>query len=790
MKEAFGKPGLPPNWSSASKQGIGTACNDKSKVWFTIANGIITEVFYPTIDTANIKDLQFLVTDGKGFFHEERKDTVSRIEYIDKKALAYKVINTAKNGSYRIIKRIVTDPESPSIIINVGFEAIKGRKGDYHLYLLFAPHIKNRGYGNSGRASSVNGKDLLITWRDGITSVVTADIPFDKMSFGYSGHSDGWQDLQGNLSMDWEFENAENGNIAGMAGLKMPWWRGGCNIVLSFGENEDEAVNAALNTLKRGYKKIEKEYISDWNEYLSGAEDLSKESSDGGRLYWISAMVLKAHIDKSHNGGVIASLSIPWGEARGDADAGGYHLVWPRDIIKAGLGFMAMGNMETPIRILKFMARTQKPDGSWHQNMWLDGRAYWSGIQLDEVAFPIILAWRLKKMGALNEDVYPMIKKAASFLVREGPITEQERWEENSGFSPSTLAVEIAALICAAHWAKEKGEDREAKYLFDIADYWQTKLEDWTFTDCGCLLPNHPGHYQRIAVISPEAQDIKGMECQLFIPIKNMPAGTVNHHSQCAVVDGGFLELVRYGIRPPDDIHVLETIPVIDSLLKTETPYGPGWHRYNNDGYGETEDGAPFTGSGIGRLWPILTGERGMYEFLAGKDISPYIEAMEGFANDGGMIPEQVWDREDIPENGLFKGRGTGSATPLVWAHAEYVKLLRSKRDCRGCDIIPELYDRYVKQKIVSPISAWKKNKPIKRVKASDTLRVVTHEPAILHWSKDGWRALNDDRLMSSGLGTFYIDITGIESGWNIVFTFYYPERDMWEGMDYEISVL
>ena len=229
----------------------------------------------------------------------------------------------------------------------------------------------------------------------------------------------------------------------------------------------------------------------------------------------------------------------------------------------------------------------------------------------------------------------------------------------------------------------------------------------------------------------------------------------------------------------------------MDKLLKVETPYGPAWHRYNNDGYGEKADGSPFDGSGIGRVWPLLTGERGMYEFLAGRTTDLYLKAMEGFANEGGMISEQVWDAEDIPEKGLLKGRGTGSATPLVWAHAEYIKLLRTKRDCRGCDIIPEVYDRYTGRKTSLPLSAWKVNKPIKRMKASDILRIVTHEPAILHWGIDDWMSSKDSELSPSGLGTFYFDLPSgtFKAGDTFLFTFYHPLRDVWEGGDYRISV-
>lgn len=282
-----------------------------------------------------------------------------------------------------------------------------------------------------------------------------------------------------------------------------------------------------------------------------------------------------------------------------------------------------------------------------------------------------------------------------------------------------------------------------------------------------------------------------GTECQIFLPIKNLPLEARKEHSQCAIVDGGFLELVRYALRDPKDTHILKTLPVIDKLLKNDTPYGPVWHRYNNDGYGEKEDGSPFDGSGIGRGWPLLTGERGIYEFLSGNSIDTYIKAMEGFANEGGMIPEQVWDTDDIPERGLFKGRGTGSAAPLVWAHAEYIKLLRTKRDCRGCDIIPEVYERYARGKAAISISAWKKNKPIKMANPSDTIRVITFEPAILHWSKDNWEGVKDNELLSSSLGLFYLDLPPktFKAGDIFLFTFYYPITDKWEGMDYKISI-
>lgn len=787
MKEAFGKPGFPPNWPPASKQGVGTSYNDESKVWFTIANGVITEVFYPTVDAVNTRDIQFLVTDGETFFDEERKDTDSSIEYIDPKALAYRITNTAKNRKYRIVKEVLTDPRGQSLVMKVSFEPLRGKIKDYNLYILFVPHIKNMGYENSGRVLSYRSHVFLTAWRENIAAALTADIPFRKMSAGYSGYSDGWQDLKSDLKMDWLFESAENGNIALTAELDLSG-RSEFTVCLSFGSNETAAVMEAVSTMNRGYDLIEKEYISGWKGYLKGLKDLSGSSLDKGRLYWISTMVLRAHQDKTHRG-VTASLSVPWGEARGDGEAGGYHLIWPRDLVKAAFAFMAIEDKEAPVRILKFLADTQRPDGSWPQNMWLDGRRYWHGVQLDEVAFPVMLAWRLKRAGMLKDDYYLMVKKAASFVVKEGPVTEQDRWEENSGFSPSTLAAEISALVCAAHWAAEAGELKESRYLFEIADYWAASIEEWTFSQCDCLSKEDPGHFLRIVSKPREALSRTEELCHVEVFIKNLPPNVMHHQGQ--IIDAGFLELARYGVRPPDSPHIKKTLRLVDAMLKRDMPYGPLFYRYNNDGYGEKEDGSPFDGSGIGRLWPLLSGERGMYETLAGNNADLYIKAMEGSANEGGILPEQVWDSDDIPQKGLFKGKATGAASPLMWAHAEYIKLLRTKADHEGCDVIPEVYKRYVDLKTTLNLRAWKKNKPIRFASNASSLRIVSPEPAVIVWTGDGWGTKEERLLQDTGLGLYYADFEpgAFKAQSKLLFTFRY-EDGRWEGADFEIDIL
>ncbi|MBI5562373.1 MAG: hypothetical protein HY894_05930 [Deltaproteobacteria bacterium] len=302
--DAFGAPGAPPNWASARKHGVGTAIGVASKVWFTVADGILTEIYYPAVDAANTKDLRFLVTDGRTFFDEEGRDTLSKVEYIDAKAPAYHITNTARSGAYRIIKKIITDPAANTVVMNTRFEFLKTNPG-IKLYLLFALHIKNRGYGNSARCARIENRDYLIAWRDDVVSAVTSDAPFVRSSAGYCGSSDGWQDLMDNYAMDWQFERAGPGNVALMAEVPIA---GEFTVAVSFGRNEAEAAAEAARTLGRSYKAIEREYIKGWRGYIDGLFPLGRHSGDNGRRFFASAMVLKTHEDKTHRGALIASL--------------------------------------------------------------------------------------------------------------------------------------------------------------------------------------------------------------------------------------------------------------------------------------------------------------------------------------------------------------------------------------------------------------------------------------------------------------------------------------------------
>lgn len=403
----------------------------------------------------------------------------------------------------------------------------------------------------------------------------------------------------------------------------------------------------------------------------------------------------------------------------------------------------------------------------------------------------MILAWHLNKANALQGmDPWPMVQRAAFFIAKNGPVTPQERWEENAGYSPSTLAVAVVALVCAAEFSAQAGEPALAAYFLEVADSWATKLEDWTFTRCGALLPGHAEYYERIASLRPEDMDRGGTECRVFLPLRNRPGGA--RISQCCLVDPSFLDLVRYGVRAANDPHVLATVPVVDALLKVDTPCGPTWRRYNEDGFGEHEDGSPYDGSGVGRAWPLLTGERAHYELAAGDDAGRCLRALECFANEGGLMPEQVWDAADIPERDLALGRGTGASTPLAWAHAEYVTLLRSLADGRVFDLVLPANDRYVRQQVRSNLVICKFNHKLRAIRADQRLRLEVYAPAELHWSSDEWTTVNHELTTEivPGVWTREFQPGTLTPGRALRFTYYWPEERRWEGRDFIISVV
>lgn len=786
---APGWPGIEPRWTRGNKDGVGTAYSDGSEMWFTLWRGIITEVYYPTIDRPQLRDLQFLLTDGETFFHEERRDLTPVTERFSDHALGYKVTTTDPEGRYSLRKEIISDPHLPCLLQSVRLQGESGFLRRLSLYVLCAPHLEVGGKGNTGLVLDVAGRGVLAAEKGGVWLALAATAPLTRLSCGYVGVSDGWQDLAADYKMDWEYDQAPNGNVALTGQIDQA--SRDFVVGLAFGQSRSSAVTALLESLATPFEEHRSRFKRQWNRACRNILPLDEGTAGQKILYHGSYSLLMGHEDKTYPGALIASLSIPWGESRGDEDRGGYHLVWTRDLVNSALGLLAAGNTETPKRALIYLAVNQGEDGGFPQNFWIDGTPYWHGVQLDEVAFPILLAWRLNAAGELGDfDPYAMVMRAASYLIRHGPVTQQERWEEASGYSPSTLAATIAALVCAASFARERGNPATARFLEEYADFLECHVESWTVTTEGDLVPGLRRHYLRITPASVDDSRPGEDPNAGILELTNQPPDTVGGFPAKDIVDAGFLELVRYGIRRPDDPLIVDSLRVVDEVLRVETPHGPCWRRYNHDGYGQRADGAPYMGWGQGRAWPLLTGERGHYELAAGRDPTPYLRAMEGFASPAGLLPEQIWDQEGIPEAHLSLGGSTGSAQPLMWAHAEYIRLLRSWKDGRVFDLIPAVAERYLgDRRACELLEVWKHNRQPEAVRRGYTLRVLAPASFRLRWSGDDWSSSGELASGSTGLGFEYVDIpidSRIQEG--VRFSFSWTHEGRWEETEYRVA--
>ncbi len=787
LNPAPGGPGIEPRWTRATKEAVGTSSTSASHVWFTIASGVLTEVYWPTLDRPQVRDLQFLVSDGESFFHDERRNMDATIEPLDPDALGFRVVQQDRQGRYRLEKEIIADPDLSSVIMRVRFHGDEGLR----LFLLCAPHLEIAGYGNSGEVAEVGDSTILLANKKSTWMAIGTSAPLLKTSVGFVGESDGWQDLAANFDMTFEYDCALDGNIALTAEVEVPA-DGEFTVAMAFSDWRHGSVTAVLQALGLPFDQYRNRFIDGWREATSTLADLAPSSSDQGRLYRRSRALLVAHEDKLYPGAIIASLSIPWGESKGDHELGGYHLVWSRDMVNSATGLLAAGDTVTPLRALIYLAASQLSDGGFYQNFWISGEPYWHGVQLDEVAFPIILAWRLHELDALAEfDPFDLVSKAAGYLIRNGPATPQDRWEEAAGYSPSTLASNITALTCAALFMAERGDQPTADFLQAYADFLECHIDQWTVTHQGTLHPDVSRHYIRINPDDPRnpipSEDVETNR----LVIANRGPGEQFEFPAKEIVDAGFLELVRYGIRRPDDNLVEDSLRVIDHVLKVDTVVGPVWRRYNHDGYGEQADGGPYLTHGIGRAWPLLSGERGHYEFAAGRPIEPFIKAMEGFAYGTGLLPEQVWDAEDIPSRRLEFGKPTGAAMPLMWAHAEYIKLLRTKRDGRVFDLIPQVADRYILHDKCQPLEVWKLNRQVQQVRAGVTLRVLAPRGFALRWSVDDWGSETTSPALSTAVNIWYVDLpTGNVRGDDVRFTFRWEDTNQWDGADHRVAVV
>ncbi len=787
---APGQPGNPPRWTTGAKTGVGTAVSEQSRIWFTISHGILNEVYFPSIDQANTRNMRFVVTDGESFVSDEEQDAEHNVQQIEAGVPAFRISTRCKQDRYRLQKEVITDPDRDVLLMHVEFEP---KAQNLRLFVLLDPHVGDSGGANDAWIGNYKGLSMLFAKREQTAMALASTSGFEAMSCGFEGVSDGWTDLRDNKRLVKFYTEATNGNVSLIGEIKKAAADRKFTLALAFGGHGAEAGQQARAGLLQDFASVRDTYVNAWRDIQRRYIDLGAHPQDGLDVYRVSTAVLQIHESKRFPGAVVAGLAIPWGFDRGDEDIGGYHVIWPRDMVQAAMGKLACGDADSARRALFYLKCTQESDGNWPQNMWLDGTPNWTATQMDGTSFGVVLADALRRQNELgNTNTWPMIRSAAGFLVRNGPVTQQERWEENSGYSPNTMAIEIAALLAAAEFAEKHDGHDVAEFLRVTADAWNEAIDEFTYAADTDLARKHgvPGYYLRIS--PPEVVET-GLNQDTPLHLKNLPDDRA-HKKAVDIVSPDALALVRFGLRAADDPRMVNTVKVIDAAVEKQVSNGPVWHRYTDDGYGENPDGSAFDKTGQGRGWPLLAGERAHYEIARGNftEAEKLLKTMAAQTSECGLIPEQVWDANDIPQKGLRNGHPTGSGMPLVWAHAEYIKLLRSLKERKVWDMPPQPVERYQVQKKTAPFQIWTFGQQRSRVREGKNLRIDCLKASKLRWTADHWKTTHDAQTTDSSLGVHYamLSSASLERGTQIEFTFFWTEAGKWEGRNFTVGVI
>jgi glucoamylase len=666
---APGAPGSAATWDEPNVTGFADSLGASSNVWYTVGDGELQNAFYPETDMPGTFGLQYAVTDGSTFTSLETTGTTHTTTLLNNSSLVWQQVNKATNGDFTITKTYIADPNRPVIDVQTTFTNTSG--APLKLYVDYHPQLNNDGMGNTGGTDAASGD--LVAQNGSVASALTssAGLAAAQTSTGYAGSSsDGEAMLTASHTLTDTYSSASTGgHIVQVA--QIPVAASGSTtftLALAFGSTESGAVAAASASLAAGFSSLESQFEQGWQSWLAGLHAApASVSGNAGllRQYDVSLMELKADEDKTYTGAFIAAPNVPWGASvsadsgAGQSGAHGYHAVWTRDEYEMATALLAAGDKTDAQAALNYIFGYEMTSGgAVKQNTWLNGNTVFGSLQMDEVADPIILAWQLGDTSA-----WPNVQKLASYLVANGPTTPEERWEEIGGYSPATMAAEIAGLLCAASIAQANGATADALQYQETAQAWASQVDNWTQTSTG---PYGNGTY--LLRITPDGQPDAGTSIGI--------ANGGGSHDDRTVVDPSFLELVRLGVKSATAADITDTISAVDSQIKVTTPEGPIWHRYSFDGYGETSSGGDYTGSGVGNPWPVLTGERGEYDVAAG-DLSgaqSMLATMAGAANSGYQISEQVWGGSN-GVNGFTFGQPDNSSTPLMWAMAQYVRL-------------------------------------------------------------------------------------------------------------------
>jgi glucoamylase len=669
--DAPGAPGTAATWNEDGQvQGFADSLGSSSKVWYTLGNGELENAFYPQTDSPDTYGLQYAVTDGSSSTSLETTGTTHTVSLADPTSLAWQQVNTGTG--FTITKTYIADPSRSVILVQTTFSNTSSTP--LNLYVDYHPYLNNDGMGNTGSTDSASGD--LVAANGSVASALTSSLGFSSTSTGYVGEaSDGETMLTSSHALTTTYSSASTAGHIDQVGQIAVASSGSTTftLALAFDSSTAAAVADASASLSAGFSSLESSFESGWHSWIAGLNAPPASVTSSASLetqYYVSLMEVKADEDKTYTGAFIAAPNVPWGASvsadsgTGTSGAHGYHAVWTRDEYEMASTLLAAGDSTDALAALNYIfAYEEESSGAVKQNSWLNGTTVFGSLQMDEVADPIILAWQL---GATSSGDWTYVQKLANYLVANGPYTPQERWEENGGYSPATLAAEIAGLICAASIASANGATSLAATYQSTAQSWASSADSMTYTTSGSY-----GNGSYFLRLTPDGQPNAGTSISL--------ANGGGSHDDRLVVDPSFLELVRLGIKSASATDITNSLTAVDAQIKVTTAEGPVWHRYSFDGYGEPASGADYTGSGVGNPWPVLTGERGEYDVAAGNltGAASMLSTMAGAANSGYQISEQAWNGT-TGVNGFTNGKPDNSSTPLMWAMAQYVRLALS----------------------------------------------------------------------------------------------------------------
>jgi glucoamylase len=666
--------------------------------------------------------------------------------------MACTVTSTDAKHGFQLITTYITDPASDTVLMQTRLQASRGSSTNLaalHLYARLDAHVNGNGGGGSANAGANSGvvdtsagpPVPVIFSTNTVTNAVNRDyaVPTymalagtsaQAASVGYEGTaSDGLTQLDAAHTLT-SYTSAPDGHIVATEDVT-PGHGHEVTLALGFGRTQAQSVTLAEGSLSHPFGQIAASYLRGWVAYDAGLRPPSArfpgltpgQAASLVSHYYLSANVLKASEDKTYPGAIVASLASPWGQsvpagvtANGEPSYfGSYREVFARDLYEAFTGLMADGDVATARAATLFLFdRQQLPSGAMPRNSLLNGEAApdTGGTQLDEAAYPILMAY-LAGLGGDATLWQDHIRPAADFLVANGPSDGVERWEEQTGYSPSTIAAEIAGLTAASAIAASHGDPARARLYQATADDFQRNIKSWTVTTTG---PDGPRYFIRLS---------KTGDPNAAISYSLGNGGPTL--DQRSVIDGGFQELVRLGELPVTDPDVQASLAVLDKQISVSTPSGTGYYRYGNsategsaDGYGDcyqpsqtscTTPGAPWapTGIGTGHLWPNLSGERAESDLSEGhtSGAQSLLQAMINFSSGVGLVPEQAWEDPNLAASpygsdpatasiGFTDGQATGSASPLTWAQAQELRLIASLGTGRNVDTPALTTARYV----------------------------------------------------------------------------------------------